>query len=165
VVNGPSALMPARLRCCSQTETCCSRAVRPPRRSGQSRASTLHSIAALFSQEPCLGGVDFEAIGQALCFVRRQCLVETGWRVRVELVHNQHQHGGFPRRSCEQVLDKMRPVLTSAPVRNGPVPPTHQRFEGDKEAGDTVVQVDAVVALDLSRSGGPRFPHLSAELR
>jgi len=81
------------------------------------------------------------------------------------LVPNQPQRGGFPRRSCEQVLDKMRPVLTSAPVRNGPVPPTPQRFEGDKEAGDTVAQLDAVVALDLTRSGGPRFPPLCAELR
>jgi hypothetical protein len=107
--------------------------------------------------------VNFEAIGPALGLLRCKRLLTTGGRGRVELIHDQHQRGCFPIRSCKQVRHKVGPVTPPSVVSDGHVPPPGQGFAGHKEAGDTVPHRHAVLALERAGRDGQRFVHFPEE--
>src|SRR3954454_14939972 len=94
VVNCQSALVAAALRRCCQAWTWRSSVALSPTRSGRSRPRALSLISAMFSQEPCLGvwwisSRSAMRLASPLGLLGRECLVERGRGVDIELVHDQ----------------------------------------------------------------------------
>ena len=92
--------------------------------------------------------VQLDPLGQALGLLGWERFVQTGERVGVELVHDQHDPLGLRVASVEQGADEARPIDTATMLGDRHVPPPGQRLAGQEQAGNAVAHLRVVVTLD-----------------
>jgi hypothetical protein len=95
--------------------------------------------------------MDLEPSGEPLGLGRREGLVERGWCVGIELIHDQDDCDGVPVAAVCQILDEGRPVPAAAVLGHSRRTPAGQRLERHEDIGGAVPDILAIVALDLTR--------------
>jgi len=79
--------------------------------------------------------MQLDPLGQPLGVLGRECLVQTGERVGVELVHDQHDPLGLGVASVEQGADEGRPIHTATMLGDRHVPPPSHQITDDAALG------------------------------
>ena len=98
--------------------------------------------------------MDLKPVGQALGLLGWERLIEAGRRVRVELVHDQHELLRLLVASLQQRADEARPVRSAAMLRHLTVAPALERFTGEEQARSPVADINMIVALHGPGPGG-----------
>ena len=111
-----------------------------------------------------LGGVDeLETIPQRLGCAGLKGVIERSRSMRVQIVHDQRDLlSSVPE--LGDVVEKVRPVGSSAALGHPDRAPTAERFHGHEHAVDATSFVFVVMALDAAGTGRNRGPRLPDEL-
>ena len=105
-----------------------------------------------------------QLVGQPLGLGRGERLVQTGGRVRVQVVQHQHDLVGLGELLVHQRPDDPREVYARAPVRDLDVPPAQEGGAHHEQGRCAVAHVLAVLAGGPARSGGQGGPCVREEL-
>ena len=103
--------------------------------------------------------VDFDPLGQALGQLGWECLIEAGWRMGVELIHDQHQFLGLPVAPLQKGANEARPIGSAALAGDRNTAPALKGLTGEEQARGPVADINMIKAL---HGPGPGWQGLAA---
>jgi len=108
--------------------------------------------------------MNIEPFGKPSGFLRSKCFVERGRRVRVQVVHHQHDTFGVLVLLVQQSPQSDGPIDPSPPLRHTHMPPSTQRLAEHEDVARAATFILAVIPQRLARFGRQRLTHLGHEL-
>src|ERR1700751_3600445 len=96
------------------------------------------------------GVMPLEPFDQTAGFIGRECFVKGSWRLRIEIVLDQHDFLSIREVGVRQLLENIGVIDGRVAIRDFHMPPALQRSEHNEEIGPAVTLVFVIITRRLS---------------